>query len=194
MKLTTPLSESDVRKLKLGEVVSLDGTIFTGRDEVHIRALRYHAEGRKLPVNFANSVLFHGGPLVRKEEGGWKVIAAGPTTSSRMNSLEPRFIEAFGVRAIVGKGGMSQPTVEAMKRFGCVYLALTGGAAVVGAKGIKAVKGVEWLDLGSPEAIWILEVEDFGPLTVAIDAHGNSLYGKVGEQVEEKVKEIKRSL
>ncbi len=194
MILSPPLTELDVRELKLGQTVSIDGVIYTARDEVHLRALQYHKEERKLPVDFRDSVLFHSGPLVKKEGEGWKLIAAGPTTSSRMNSLEPDFIETFGVRAIVGKGGMSQPTVEAMKRWGCVYLALTGGAAVIGASGIKRIKGVEWLDLGPPEAIWILEVKDFGPLTVAIDAHGNSLYGQVRERVEKNLEEIKRSL
>ncbi|MCU0860772.1 MAG: FumA C-terminus/TtdB family hydratase beta subunit, partial [Methanomassiliicoccales archaeon] len=136
------------------------------------------------PFDLKGAAVFHAGPIVRKDAGKWKVIAAGPTTSSRMNSLEPEFIERFEVRAIVGKGGMSQPTVEAMAKFGCVYLAMTGGAAILGAEGITDVKGVEWLDLGMPEAMWALEVKGFGPLTVGIDAHGNSLYKRVNEEVQ----------
>jgi fumarate hydratase subunit beta len=184
MRLRTPLTEKDARALKVGDTVTLTGIIYSGRDEVHLRALEHAREGRRLPFDLKGAAVFHAGPIVRKDAGKWKVIAAGPTTSSRMNSLEPEFIERFEVRAIVGKGGMSQPTVEAMAKFGCVYLAMTGGAAILGAEGITDVKGVEWLDLGMPEAMWALEVKGFGPLTVGIDAHGNSLYKRVNEEVQ----------
>ena len=194
MRLRTPLSEADVKALNVGDTVTIDGTIITGRDEVHIRALEHAREGRRLPVDLTSAVIFHAGPIMRKDSGKWKAIAAGPTTSSRMNSMEPEFIERFKIRAIIGKGGMSQPTVDAMSRFGCVYLAFTGGAAVQGAEGIQDVSGVEWLDLGMPEAMWILEVKGFGPLTVAIDAHGNSLYKRVDEEVKANLVEVRRSL
>jgi fumarate hydratase subunit beta len=194
MRLRTPLSEADVKTLKVGDTVTIDGTIITGRDEVHIRALEHAREGWKLPVDLTGAVIFHAGPIMRKDAGRWKAIAAGPTTSSRMNSMEPEFIERFKIRAIIGKGGMSQPTVDAMSRFGCVYLAFTGGAAVQGAEGIKDVRGVEWLDLGMPEAMWILEVKEFGPLTVAIDAHGDSLYKRVDEEVKANLVKVRRSL
>jgi len=192
--LTPPLSEKRVRSLKLGETVSLTGILYTGRDEMHARALEYLEEGRQLPVDIKSSALFHCGPLVRKEDGGWKMVAAGPTTSARMNSLEPLFIEAYGPGAILGKGGMSRQTVEAMRRFGCVYLAITGGAAALAAQGVKRVVSVHWLDLGVPEALWVLEVEEFGPLTVAIDAHGNSLYERVEEETRSRLSEIGRRL
>jgi len=184
-RLKTPLSEKDVRDLKLGETIYLDGVIYTGRDEVHIHALEYLEKGKKIPVDFKGSALFHCGPIMRKVGEKWEVVAAGPTTSSRMNSLEPQFIDKFGPGAIIGKGGMSQPTVDAMKKYGCVYLAITGGAAVLAAKGIKSVSGVEWYELGMPEAIWIMNADNFGPLTVAIDAHGNSLYAAVNVKVKE---------
>ncbi len=194
MKLRTPLAEKDVRALKVGDTLAIDGTIVTGRDEVHIRALEHAHEGRKLPIDLTGAVIFHAGPIMKKEGGKWKAIAAGPTTSSRMNSLEPEFIQRFGIRAIIGKGGMSQPTVDAMSKFGCVYLAFTGGAAVQGAEGITHVRGVEWLDLGMPEAMWILEVKGFGPLTVAIDSEGNSLYKLVEEEVKANLVSVRRSL
>ena len=184
-RLKTPLSEKDVRDLKLGETIYLDGVILTGRDEVHIHALEYLEKGKKIPVDFKGTALFHCGPIMRKKGEQWEVVAAGPTTSSRMNSLEPQFIEKFRPGAIIGKGGMSQPTVDAMKKFGCIYLAITGGAAVLAAKGIKSVSGVEWYELGMPEAIWIMEAEHFGPLTVAIDAHGNSLFADVATKIKE---------
>ena len=194
MKLRTPLSEKDVRALKVGDTVEIDGVIVSGRDEVHIRALEYAREGRKLPLDLKGGVLFHAGPIMKEEGSKWKAIAVGPTTSSRMNSMEPEFIERFGIRAIIGKGGMSQPTIDAMSRSGCVYLAFTGGAAIQGAEGIRQVKGVEWLDLGMPEAMWILEVKGFGPLTVAIDAHGNSLYKRVDEEVKANLAQVRTTL
>ncbi len=160
---------------------------------MHLRYLEYVEESRAIPVDLEGGVLFHCGPLVVKRNG-WELIAAGPTTSARMNGLEPRFIEASGVRGIIGKGGMSRPTVNAMKEHGCVYFSMTGGAAVLAAEGIKKVEGVEWLDLGVPEALWILEVENLGPLTVAIDAHGNSLYEGVEREVENKLPEIRKKL
>ena len=182
--LKTPLSEEDARGLKLGETVYIDGVVYTGRDEVHIHALEHLEKGEKIPVDFKGSALFHCGPIMRKTDDVWEVVAAGPTTSSRMNSLEPEFIEKFRPGAIIGKGGMSKPTVDAMKEFGCVYLAITGGAAVLAAKGIESVSGVEWFELGMPEAIWVLNAKGFGPLTVGIDAHGNSLYDAVNATVK----------
>ncbi len=194
-RLRAPLSEDDIRKLHVGDVVYLDGIIYTGRDEVHIHSLEGLKEGRKPPVDFAGSVLFHCGPVMRKKENGeWEVVAAGPTTSSRMNSLEPEFIEKFGVRAIIGKGGMSQPTVDAMRKHGAVYLSLTGGAAALAARGLKTVKGVEWFEFGMPEAIWIIEAENFGPLLVGIDSHGRSIYSDVEKLVEKKIAGVRKEL
>jgi fumarate hydratase subunit beta len=184
-RLKTPLSEQDVRALDLGEIVYLDGVVMTGRDEVHLHALEYLEKGKALPVDFKGSALFHCGPIMRKVGERWEVVAAGPTTSSRMNSLEPQFIEKFRPGAIIGKGGMSQPTIDAMKKHGCVYLAITGGAAVLAAKGLKSVRGVEWYELGMPEAIWIMDAENFGPLTVAMDAKGNSMFAAVASKVKE---------
>ena len=184
-RLKIPLTDDVVRDLKLGETVYLDGVVFTGRDEVHIHALEKTEKGESIPVDFKGSALFHCGPIMRKTGDRWDVVAAGPTTSSRMNSLEPSFIEKFRPGAIIGKGGMSQPAVEAMKEFGCVYLAITGGAAVLAAKGIESVSGGEWYELGMPEAIWVMNANNFGPLTVGIDAHGNSLYNAVNSKVKE---------
>lgn len=193
-KLTTPLSEDAVRDLKIGDVVYLNGEIFTARDEAHIRALEYLNEGKELPLKLNDAAIFHCGPIMQKKGDEWQLIAAGPTTSSRMNSLEPELIEKFGVRAIIGKGGMSKPTSDAMKKFGCVYLAITGGAALLAAKGIKGVKTVHWLDLGMPEALWVLESEGFGPLIVAMDAHGNSLYDRVENDMKKKIPDVRQKL
>ena len=194
-RLRTPLGEDDIRKLHVGDVVYLDGLVYTGRDEVHIHALEGLKDGKQPPVDFEGAALFHCGPVMRKKDSGeWEVVAAGPTTSSRMNSLEPEFIEKFHVRAIIGKGGMSQPTVDAMRKHGAVYLSLTGGAAALAARGLKTVKGVEWFEFGMPEAIWIIEAENFGPLLVGIDSHGNSIYSDVDKLVRERAPSIRKEL
>jgi len=183
-RLKTPLSEEDIRGLKAGDTVYVTGTLITARDQAHKRALEFLREGRKVPVNLEGLAVFHCGPIVKGEDGKWRVVAAGPTTSARMEPLEWDFITALGVRLIIGKGGMGPKTMEAMKTFGAVYAAFTGGAAVLAAKMVRDVKGVEWLDLGMPEALWILEVEDFGPLTVAMDSHGNNLYADTMRKAE----------
>ncbi len=182
--LCTPLTEDTVRSLKLGEVVNLTGPIITGRDEVHIRALEYLDEGKEIPGCIRGAALYHCGPIMKQtSDGKWVVVAAGPTTSARMNKLEPRFIREFGIRAIIGKGGMSPEVVATMKEVGCVYLAATGGVAVSYAEGLSRVTGSEWNDLGMPEALWKFDARSLGPLIVAIDAQGNSLYEKVREEV-----------
>lgn len=192
--LTIPLTEEEIRGLTLGETVYLTGEFYTARDEAHMRALEHLEEGKELPVDFRDKAVFHCGPIMRKLNGKWELVAAGPTTSTRMNTLEPKFIEKLGPRAIIGKGGMGKETLKAMEKFGCVYLAITGGAAVLAARGIKNVKGVEWLDMGMPEALWIFEGENFGPLIVAMDAHGNSLFENVEAKVKENAEKIKKKL
>lgn len=185
-RLRTPISEEDIRKLHVGDTIYISGTMVTARDSAHKRALEFFRRGEPLPVNLEGGVVYHCGPLAMKEDDEWRVVAAGPTTSARMEMFEADFIKAYGVRVVVGKGGMGQKTADAMKEYGAVYAAFTGGAAVLAAQAIKRVVGVEWLDLGVPEALWIFEVEDFGPLTVAIDAHGNNLLEDVRRKALER--------
>ncbi len=189
-KLKTPISEEDVRKLKVNDVIYITGTMITARDSAHKRALGLFEEGKEMPINLQGLAVFHCGPIVKKEDDKWTVVAAGPTTSTRMDLFEDEFIKAFEVRVVIGKGGMGRRTAEGMKKYGAVYGAFTGGAAVLAAKAIKNVKGVEWFDLGMPEALWILDVEDFGPLIVAIDAHGNNVFEDVRKEVEENRQKI----
>jgi fumarate hydratase subunit beta len=194
-KLKTPLTEADMRKLKLGDVVYLSGMIYTARDEAHMHILHALTKGEKLPVDFRGTAVFHCGPIMKKDGSEWKLVAAGPTTSSRMNTLEPPFMEKTGVRAIIGKGGMNQGVIDSMQKLGIVYLAITGGAAVLASKGIRKVHGVHWYEeLGMPEALWILEGDNFGPLTVAIDTNGNSLYQAVDAQVKKNTEGVKKKL
>ena len=182
--LRTPLTEADVRSLELGDTVYVFGDVITGRDEMHIRALKLAEEGAEPPYGLEGSILFHCGPImVQREDGSWSVIAAGPTTSARMNRLEPEMIRRFRIRAIIGKGGMSDEVAQAMREVGCVYLAATGGAAVSMAEGLRRCTGVEWKDLGMAEAMWRFDAERLGPLVVAMDAEGNSLYKKVRESL-----------
>ncbi len=184
-KLTTPISEEQIRKLKVNDVVYITGTIVTARDQAHKRALQFYKEGKQLPINLEGLAVFHCGPIVKKEGDKWTIVAAGPTTSTRMDIFEDEFIKNFKTRVIIGKGGMGKRTTDAMQKYGAIYGAFTGGAAVLAAKAVKVVKAVEWFDLGMPEALWILEAEEFGPLTVAIDSHGNNLFEDVKKKTEE---------
>jgi fumarate hydratase class I len=173
--LTTPLTEEQVRALKVGEPVQLTGVVFTGRDAVH----QYLAGGGDLPpqVQLRGGVIYHCGPVVLPQEpAGWKVIAAGPTTSIREEPYQAQVIEKYGVRAIIGKGGMGERTLAACRRCGCVYLHAVGGAAQALAECIQAVRAVYLADrFGAPEGIWELAVQDF-PALVTMDAHGDSLH------------------
>lgn len=183
-KFKTPISEQDVRKLKMNDVLYVTGTIVTARDQAHRRALEFFKENKPMPVNLEGLAVFHCGPVVSKEGDKWTAVAAGPTTSTRMDLFEDEFIKNFKVRVIIGKGGMGKRTTDAMAKYGAIYGAFTGGAAILAAKAIKNVKSVEWLDLGTPEAMWVFEVEEFGPLAVAIDSHGNNIFMDVAKNVE----------
>ena len=184
--LTTPISEQDARDLHVGDVIYITGTMFTARDEAHLKMLE---EGEPFPVS--GLALYHCGPVVKKGDGGWRIVSAGPTTSARMEIFEDRFLEKFPVRVIIGKGGMGERTSAALKKVGAVYTHYTGGAGALAARAIKDVTDVHWLnELGMPEAVWVLSVEEFGPLTVAMDAHGESLYSTLGETVDKNMQAI----
>lgn len=193
-KLKTPFSEKEIKKLKLNDTIYITGTIVTARDSAHKRALYLQKNGKQLPIDMEGLAVFHCGPIAKKENNNWTLVAAGPTTSSRMEPFEADFIKNFKIRVVIGKGGMGQKTVDAMKNYGAVYGAFTGGAAVLAAKAIKKVKAVEWLELGMPEALWILEVENFGPITVAIDSHGNNLFQTVQTKVDSNLQKIYKKL
>jgi fumarate hydratase class I len=174
-KLIYPFDEKSVRALKVGEAVSITGRIYTGRDKLH----KYFADGGRLPVDFADGALYHCGPVVVRAGDGWKVMAAGPTTSVRENPYEPAFIAATGVRLVIGKGGMDAATLAAMKKHGCVYVQAVGGAAALSAASVKAVAGVSLLEeFGAAEAVWHFDVADFRGV-VAMDSHGQSLFADV---------------
>ena len=178
--LSTPLTISDVTRLRAGDLVYLSGTVMTVRDRACNRILEA-SEASEIPFDLENAVIYHCGPIVRGVDGSWEVIAAGPTTSSRLNSQTTDILDRFGVHAIIGKGGMS--IADAM-RGRCAYLAYTGGCAAVAADHISSVRGVHWIDLGMAEAVWVLEMRDFGPLIVGIDAYGRNLFDEVQRRAE----------
>ena len=171
--LSTPFTVEDIQALHAGDVIYVNGDIVTGRDDVHIRVVK---EGMELPADLSGKVLMHAGPIISgSAETGYEIVSIGPTTSMRMEKLEHDFIVKTGVRLIIGKGGMGERTAAACRGFGAVHCVLPAGNAVVGAACVEEITGVEWLDLGMPEAMWKLNAEKFGPLIVSIDSYGNNL-------------------
>ena len=186
IELRYPFDEKSVRALKAGDAVSVTGRIYTGRDRFH----KYFADGGRIGIDFRDGALYHCGPVVIKQperRDGWRVVAAGPTTSVRENPYEPGFIAKSGVRLIIGKGGMDAKTLAAMKKHGCVYIQAVGGGGAIYADAVKKVAGVSLLDeFGAAEAVWHLDVVDFRGV-VAMDARGNSLFDAVRQSSKAKL-------
>jgi fumarate hydratase, class I len=177
VSLNTPLKDSDVRHLKAGDVVLLSGTVYTGRDEVH----KYLYKGGELPI-LKDGIIYHCGPVVLEKDGKYKVMAAGPTTSIREEPYQADVIARYGIKAVIGKGGMGQKTLDACAKHGCVYLHAIGGAAQVYAQCVTDVTGVDLKEkFGSPEAVWHLVIKDL-PAVVTMDSHGRSLHSEVQEE------------
>jgi len=173
--LNLPIKSDDIKKLHVGDIIYVSGKIFTARDEAHHMML----EKKELPFDPSTMGLFHCGPLMKETGNKWNVISAGPTTSSRMEIFEDRFIEKFKINLIIGKGGMGKNTQKALQKYICIYTSYTGGAGALAADKVEEVENVYWLDkLGMPEAVWIMRVKEFGPLVVAMDSHGDSIYDK----------------
>jgi L(+)-tartrate dehydratase beta subunit len=187
-KLRTPLSEADIRNLQLEDTVSIDGTIFGIRDATQIRIFDQHVPP---PADLTGAVCLHTAPGVRKRaDGTYEKLSIGTTTSTRMDRFVPGLVETYGVRAIVGKGGLLEDSVAAMERLGAAYLAIVGGAAALETLQIEEIEQVWWEDL-MPECLWKFRVKDFGPLIVAIDAHGNSLYRRIQERAAARIAALK---
>lgn len=170
-----PLPSDLIKKLRINDIVYVTGTLFTARDSAHAKLRTM--KPKDLPFDPSIMGLYHCGPLMKKQDGQWVTVSAGPTTSSRLEEFEDVLLDRFGFHLIIGKGGMGQRTGKALKKNGSVYAAFPGGAGVLAADKITKVVQVHWLEeLGMPEAVWILEVDEFGPLVVAMDATGQSLY------------------
>ena len=196
-KLTVPISEEAIRELKAGDPVSLNGVIVTGRDAAHKYMIDNFVKTSGNPpapeqdmyatlkTLLKESVIYHCGPVVQQENGVWRFVAAGPTTSIREEPYQADVIEHFNVRAVIGKGGMGPKTLQACQDFGAVYLHAIGGAATLIAESVKEVIAVHKMDFGVPEAFWVIRVEDF-PVVVTMDSHGNSLHKQMLAQSSEK--------
>jgi fumarate hydratase, class I len=182
--LSSPLDERTVRSLKVGDVVLLSGRMYTGRDAVHAYLMKHDP-----PVVLQGAVLYHCGPVVQKEGDGWRITAAGPTTSIREEPYQADIIKRYGVRAVIGKGGMGGKTLQALEEHGAVYLNAVGGAAQFYARCIERTDGVSLTEFGTPEAMWHLWVRDF-PAIVTMDAHGNSLHRDLEAESGEKLEEL----
>ena len=182
--LNAPLSEGRVRNLKVGGEVLVSGNILLMRDKVHKRALEQY-----IP-ELTNAVIYHCGPIVKKNGKKYSVVAAGPTTSARMNSYMPELLKKYEMRAIIGKGGMDARTLLEMEKRGCVYLSAVGGAASLLASSFRKITPLRFLEeFGSPEALWEAEVENF-PAIVTMDSKGNSLHSKVLESSKAVLKRL----
>lgn len=189
--LETPIAEADVRSLAVGDTVYVTGQVFTARDDAHRVLLEAAARGETLPLEPGKMALFHCGPVVAEENGTWRVVSAGPTTSARMEMFEADFLDRFETRLIIGKGGMGKRTLDALQRVGAVYTHFTGGAGALAARAVRSVPAVYWLEeLGIPEAVWVFDVERFGPLTVTMDANGKSLYDELDLLIQKNLEAI----
>lgn len=185
IRLTMPISEEQIRGLKVGDIVLLNGPMYTGRDALHA-----YLVGNDSPIDLEGAALYHCGPVMLNKNGKWVVNAAGPTTSIREEPYQGNIIKKFGIRAVIGKGGMGKNTLAAMKEHGAVYLNAIGGAAQYYVDCIQDVTGVDFLDeFGIPEAMWHFQVHDF-PAIVTMDAHGNSLHADVEEASAAELKEF----
>jgi fumarate hydratase, class I len=184
--LTAPLTEEAVRGLRVGDVVLISGEVFTGRDAVHAHLMK-----NAPPVDLRGAVLYHCGPVMLKEGEEWLVKAAGPTTSSREEPYQATVIERYGVRAVIGKGGMGAKTLAALEKSGAVYLNAIGGAAQFYARTVEKVLGVHLMEFGIPEAMWHLRVRNFAAI-VTMDAHGHSLHAGIETETGAKLAELQR--
>jgi L(+)-tartrate dehydratase beta subunit len=186
-RLTFPAHEEQIRELRAGDEVVVDGHIIGIRDRTQIRIFD---QGQEPPIDLAGALLLHTAPNVRKlGPGRYEKICIGTTTSARMVRFTEGLGAQYGVRAICGKGGLPDEAIEPMQRLGMVYLAIVGGAAALETTQIEEIEEVAWEEL-MPECLWKFRVKDFGPLTVGIDAHGRSLYKDVQDKAQEKLKEI----
>lgn len=174
--LSTPISDEDLKDIKIGDVIYLNGHIVTCRDVAHRRLIELK---RELPVDIRGGAIFHAGPIVRRipgEDNKFEMVSIGPTTSMRMEKFEKEFIEQTGVKLIVGKGGMGPNTEAGCRENKAIHCVFPAGCAVVAATCVEEIEEYHWEDLGMPETLWVCRVEEFGPLIVSIDAEGNNIF------------------
>ena len=182
VKLVTPIPKEAVLNLDIGDTVYISGIVYAARDMAHLRLKKLLQDKESLPEDFNGGVIFHAGPVVKKEDGSWQIWVIGPTTSIRMEPYA-EMVGELGVRAIVGKGGMGDSTLHSLGKYGGVYLLAAPGCGVVHSEAVKRVLRVHWLEeFGVPEAIWVLEVSNWGPLVVGMDTKGKSIFKDIAEK------------
>jgi fumarate hydratase class I len=193
IKLHTPISEEDIRKLKTGDSVLLSGTIVTARDEAH--KLMVEEKPNFIREILKESVIYHCGPVVKKhEDGTWSFVSAGPTTSAREEPYQADVICEYNVRGVIGKGGMGDKTSAGLQKCGAVYFHAVGGAGTLIANAVEKVVTVFKLEeFGTPEAFWVIEVKDF-PLVVTMDSHGSSLHKEILDKSNKIAQDILNSI
>jgi len=189
IKLKVPISEQEIRQLKVGDEVLLSGIVVTARDEAH--KLMIEEKPDFIRDTLKEAVIYHCGPVVKQDANGkWSFVSAGPTTSMREEPYQADVICEYNVRGVIGKGGMGPKTAEGLKKCGAVYFHAIGGAGTLIANVVKEVKTVHKLEeFGTPEAFWVIEVEDF-PVVVTMDSHGNSLHKEIKEKSQKIADEL----
>lgn len=191
VRLKLPLSKADVRQLAAGDFVTLDGEIvLTAGLPTHERIREHMTAGRPLPIDITAGTLFHLGSYSRETDGRFEVLYMNPTTSTRFNAFMPDFIRHYALRAVGGKGGLDAASARAMQEVGCVYLSFLGGGAALHTDAIKSVVAVAWEDLVAHYRLVKLRVEALGPLVVAIDSHGRSLFDELAQAAANKLPDI----
>lgn len=201
IELNVPITDGAISALKVGDVVHVNGVIFTARDAAHKYMVeKFVNTGGNPPASeqelyallkekLNGGVLYHCGPVVARTNGTWSFVAAGPTTSAREEVYEDLVIEHFNLKAVIGKGGMGPRTLAACQKHKAVYLHAVGGAASLIAQSVKEVEAVHKMEFGVPEAFWQIRVEGF-PAVVTMDSHGNSIHAQVAAQSEARFKEL----
>jgi fumarate hydratase subunit beta len=193
--LSTPVEKEQTAALRAGDVVYLDGTVFTMRDRAHEQLFSQADAGLKAPFDLQGAAVWHCGPVSRQAASGeWEITSIGPTTSYRLTRETPRLLKEFGVKILIGKGGMGYEAVQAIGREGAVFLSATGGCGSVYAQSVTRVKNIYWPDLGLPEAVWELNVAKLGALVVSIDAAGTTLYDVVMREAKNRLPDCYQQL
>ena len=192
--LKSPFDESEIASLRVGDVVYLSGTVFTMRDKAHNRLFEASDNGEIITPALRNAAVWHCGPVMHQTKNGWEVSAAGSTTSFRFSNVTPRLLSEFGVKALIGKGGLSKDAINSIRQNKAVLLATVGGCAGIYQKNIKRVIRAHWIELGLAEAIWELETENLGALIVAIDSTGQSLYDAIKRETATRIPKIYKQI
>ncbi|MBW1810998.1 MAG: fumarate hydratase C-terminal domain-containing protein [Deltaproteobacteria bacterium] len=191
ISINLPATEDEIRALNIGDEVGISGVMITARDAAHKYLVEFDAP--EVKEYLRNGMIYHCGPIVRQVDGQWQFVAAGPTTSKREEPYEADVIARYGVRGVIGKGGMGERTLAACREYGAVYLHAIGGLAVILARSVKRVREVHKLDeFGAPEAMWVIEVDNF-PAVVTMDSHGKSIHAEVLEKSAKLVARLSES-